>query len=90
MRIIAAAIAIAALATPAFGQAARPNLGSDIQHPKDLDSYQRQQERESDYKSGLKKIPDQKASTDPWGNVRTDPKATQAKTPPNQKKAKTE
>jgi hypothetical protein len=92
MRIIAAAILTAALATPGFAQSPSlgstltPNLGSDINHPKTVEELKRQQEIENSYKSGLSKIPDQKASTDPWGNVRADPKATQAKVPSTQKK----
>jgi len=91
MRIIAAAILTAALATPGFAQAPSlgstltPNLGSDINHPKSAEELKRQQEIENSYKSGLSKIPDQKA-TDPWGNIRADPKATQAKVPSTPKK----
>jgi hypothetical protein len=99
MRIFATAILFAALATPAFAQsslsggssspAPLTNLGSDIGHPKSLDEFNRQQEGEKSYKAGLKQIPDQKGN-DPWGNVRTDPKANQAKAPANPKKPKTD
>jgi hypothetical protein len=91
MRTIAAALLIAALATPASAQTALPNPGfggNNMQHPKSLDEIKREQDRENGYKAGLSKIPDQKATTDPWGDVRTDPKTSQAKVPTNQKKAK--
>ena len=40
-----------------------------------------EQDRENGFKSGLSKIPDQKAKIDPWGNVR-------GSTPPSQGQAK--
>jgi hypothetical protein len=38
------------------------------------------QEKQKAYKESLKKIPDAKGTTDPWGAVRSDAKAAPAKT----------
>jgi hypothetical protein len=47
-------------------------------------------ERDRKYKDSLRKIPDAKASNDPWGGVRSDaPKTATSKTPPAAKKTKT-
>ncbi len=48
-------------------------------------------EREKAYKETLKKIPDAKASNDPWGGMRSDPPKTAAtpKTSASAKKTKT-
>jgi|HubBroStandDraft_1064217.scaffolds.fasta_scaffold830336_1 hypothetical protein len=75
MRTIAAAIVIAALATPTYAQV----IGTDIQHPKTDEEIKKEQSRENAYRSGVGKIPDQKAVNDPWGEVRSDSKASQAK-----------
>jgi hypothetical protein len=37
---------------------------------------EQQAEREREYKDAVKKIPDQKANTDPWGNVRNSAPST--------------
>jgi hypothetical protein len=71
---------IVAMAAPAYAQltpgssspeGAKPSItvGGDKKAKTDDD---RKYERELDqaYKSGLSKIPDQKAKADPWGNVR--------------------
>jgi hypothetical protein len=89
MRIIAALIAIAAWTMPAFAQLPM-DIGKDISHPKDPTAAKKEQERENSYKSGLSKIPDQKSNNDPWGDVRTDTKASQAKAPAAAKKTKSE
>jgi len=63
------AIMIVAMATPVYAQIS-PNLAADsIKLKTDVD-VKREQERESGYKSGVSKIPDQKGKVDPWGNVR--------------------
>ena len=38
--------------------------------PKTMEDIVREQEVEEAYKKKMKQIPDQKASSDPWGNVR--------------------
>src|ERR1700729_1965201 len=63
--------AIMLLASPAFAQIPKLNLLQDkpgkTQEEKDAESAQ-----EKAYKDSLKKIPDQKAPSDPWGGVRSD------------------
>jgi hypothetical protein len=43
---------------------------------------QREQEIESKYHDAVSKMPDKKASTDPWGNVRNAPSAAKHKSQP--------
>jgi hypothetical protein len=59
-----------------------PELPSKTQEEKDAD-----QERDKAYKDSLKKIPDPKTSSDPWGTVRSDtPKSsTSSSTAPGSK-----
>ena len=71
--------AIMLVASPAFAQIPKLNLLQDkpgkTQEEKDADSAQ-----EKAYKDSLKKIPDQKAPSDPWGGVRSDaPSSSPAK-----------
>jgi hypothetical protein len=71
--------AIMLLASPAFAQIPKLNLLQDkpgkTQEEKDAESAQ-----EKAYKDSLKKIPDQKAPSDPWGGVRSDaPSSSPAK-----------
>jgi hypothetical protein len=76
-------IVILALATPAYAQlspggspgsapsSGKPSLtlGGD-KKAKTEDELEYEKERDEAYKAGLNKIPDKKANTDPWGNVR--------------------
>jgi hypothetical protein len=69
--VLGAAAMIALLAgPPAFAQMPKMNLLQDMpsksQEEKDADA-----ERDKAYKESLKKIPDAKTSSDPWGSVRT-------------------
>jgi hypothetical protein len=58
------------------GDAPHINLLSD-QPSKTPEQIEADQERDRKYKDSLKKIPDAKASNDPWGSVRSDaPKTT--------------
>jgi hypothetical protein len=75
------AVLVAAMmlvASPAFAQIPKLNLLQDkpgkTQEEKDADSAQ-----EKAYKDSLKKIPDQKAPSDPWGGVRSDAPSSPAK-----------
>jgi hypothetical protein len=80
MRIFGAALFAAAvvLAGPAAAQVATPNINlipelqSKTPEEKEADAI-----KEKAYKESLKKIPDAKASNDPWGAVRSNeaPKA---------------
>ena len=79
MKAVRLAAAIMLLASPAFAQIPKLNLLQDkpgkTQEEKDADAA-----RDKAYKDSLKKIPDAKASSDPWGTVRSDtPKAATAK-----------
>ena len=79
IRVFSAVFAIALLTGPAYAQMPNINLlpsaTSKTQEEKDAD-----EAREKAYKESLKKIPDAKVSSDPWGTVRTDPpKAAPAK-----------
>jgi hypothetical protein len=79
MRVFRAVFVIALLTGPTYAQMPNINLipetASKTQDEKDAD-----EARDKAYKESLKKIPDAKVSSDPWGTVRTDPpKATTAK-----------
>jgi hypothetical protein len=71
MRILGAAAVIALLAGPAYAQMATPNvnlipeLASKMPEEKEAEAV-----RDKAYRESLKKIPDAKVSSDPWGNVR--------------------
>jgi hypothetical protein len=69
-RVVGAAAMIALLAGPVFAQMPNINLIPEVvsktQEEKDAEAA-----RDKAYKESLRKIPDAKTSTDPWGNVRT-------------------
>jgi hypothetical protein len=86
MRILVATMVIAALASPAYAQlspggapgsssgssgGARPSLtlGGGTKS-KTEDELKEEKARDDAYKAGVAKIPDQKAKSDPWGNLR--------------------
>ena len=87
MRIFrAAALALlAGLSAPASAQTPNinlmPELGSKTPEEKEADAL-----KEKAYRESLRKIPDAKASNDPWGNVRA---AEPAKAAPAKPKTKT-
>jgi hypothetical protein len=84
MKIFRAAALIALLTGPAYAQTMPDiNLIPEAKS-KTPEEIEQDQAREKAYKESLRKIPDAKGSTDPWGSVRTGdtPKAeksTQAK-----------
>jgi hypothetical protein len=64
-------LVIAAMATPAYAQFT-PNLaggggGAKVKTDTEL---RQEREREAGYRSGVNKIPDAKAKSDPWSGVR--------------------
>jgi len=63
------ALVIVAMATPAYAQFA-PNMMGENPHPKTDVEIKKEQEREAGYRSGVSKIPDAKAKSDPWASVR--------------------
>ena len=76
MRILSVATAMVLLMTPAFAQ--MPNINMMPETPtKSPEEKERDAVRDQAYKESLKKIPDAKASSDPWGTVRNNdaPKA---------------
>jgi hypothetical protein len=80
MRVFYTAAVIALLAGPAFAQSqAIPRYGetAKTKSPQELAA---EKEAEQAYKRSLGNIPEQKPS-DPWGTVRSEPKAV-AKDPP--------
>ena len=70
MRIFGAAAVIVLLAGPAYAQTPNinliPEMSSRTPEEKEADAV-----RDKAYKESLKKIPDAKGSSDPWGNVRS-------------------
>jgi hypothetical protein len=76
-------VAVPARAQMSGGGSETPhvNLLSDLP-TKTPDQIEAEQERDRKYRDSLKKIPDAKASNDPWGGVRSDaPKAATTKAP---------
>jgi hypothetical protein len=75
MRILAAAAFIVLLTVPAYAQMPKMNMLADTP-TKTQEQKDAEEARDKAYKESLKKIPDAKAPSDPWGNVRADtPKA---------------
>lgn len=80
MRVVAAAVMVAFLAGPAFGQAQQPmQRYGEPDKEKTAQELRAEKEAEAAYKRSLGNIPAQKQA-DPWGNVRSDAKP-EAKTP---------
>jgi hypothetical protein len=72
MRVLRAAAVIALLTAPAYAQNATPNINllPELQS-KSPEEKEAEAVRDKAYKESLKKIPDGKVSSDPWGNVRS-------------------
>jgi hypothetical protein len=70
MRILGALAVIVVLTGSAHAQAPNINLLAD-QPSKTPDELEREAAQQKAYKESLRKIPDAKGSSDPWGNVRT-------------------
>jgi hypothetical protein len=93
MRVVGVAAMTALIGTMALAGPARAQMGGGGDGPhinllsdtpsKTPDEIEADQEKQKAYKDSLKKIPDAKASNDPWGAVRSDaPKTAPAKTAP--------
>jgi hypothetical protein len=86
--ILASAALILTLAAPAYAQ----STGSKAPTPEQMmdgktpDVIEKEQEADRAYKESLKKIPDAKASTDPWGSARGTDTAKPATKPAAAKK----
>jgi hypothetical protein len=68
------------LAQPAYAQ--MNLLGPTDKKPMTQEEFEKREAQEKAYKESLKKIPEQKAVNDPWGDVRS---AAPAATKPQQK-----
>ena len=79
MRMLSAAAVVLLLTAPAYAQTPNVNLMPELPS-KSPEEKEQDAIKEKAYKDSLRKIPDAKASSDPWGTVRsTDaPKAAAA------------
>jgi hypothetical protein len=70
MRMLSAAAVVVLLTAPAYAQTPNINL---MQEPMAKSAEEKEADaiKEKAYKDSLKKIPDAKASSDPWGTVRS-------------------
>jgi hypothetical protein len=95
MRFLGAVAVIVLLTAPAYAQMPSsgggvpslsmiPDKPSKTQEEKDAD-----EARDKAYKESLKKIPDAKVSSDPWGTVRATPAPKAASSTPAKPKTKT-
>jgi hypothetical protein len=75
--MLSAAAVMVLLTAPAYAQVPNVNLMPELQS-KSPEEKEQDAIKERAYKESLKKIPDAKASSDPWGTVRSAdaPKAT--------------
>jgi hypothetical protein len=88
MRMLsAAAVMVLLLMMPAYAQTPNinliPELSSRTPEEKEADAI-----KEKAYRDSLRKIPDAKASSDPWGTVRSNEAPKAAASPPAKPKAK--
>jgi len=89
MRIFGAVAVIVLLAAPAYAQSPNVNLMPEVRS-KSPEEKEADAVRDKAYKESLKKIPDAKGSSDPWGNVRsTDTPKTAAPAKPRTKTGST-
>jgi hypothetical protein len=70
MRILGAVVAIALLTGPVHAQSPNVNLIPDTPS-KTPEEVEQEAARQKAYKESLRKIPDAKGPSDPWGAVRT-------------------
>jgi hypothetical protein len=87
MRVFRIAAVFALLAGPAHAQMQTPSINLLSELPsKTPDQIEREEAQQKAYKDSLRKIPDAKVASDPWGNVRS---ADTPKTPAPAKRTKT-
>lgn len=70
MRILGAVAIVGLLMVPAYAQVPNVNLIPELQS-KTPEEKEAEAVRDKAYKESLKKIPDAKVSSDPWGTVRS-------------------
>ena len=85
MRVFRIAAVFALLAAPAYAQLPPINLIQEAPS-KTPDQIEQEAAQQKAYKESLRKIPDAKTTSDPWGNVRS---ADTPKTPAPAKRTKT-
>ena len=72
MRVFRLAAVFALLTGPAYAQGVMPNINLMPEvRTKSPEEKEAEAVRDKAYKESLKKIPDAKVSSDPWGNVRS-------------------
>ena len=86
MRMLSAAAVVVLLTAPAYAQTPNINLMPELMS-KSPEEKEQDAIKDKAYKDSLKKIPDAKASSDPWGNVRSNDTPKDAAAPA--KKSKT-
>jgi hypothetical protein len=70
MRILGAAAVVVLLTGPAYTQGPNINLIPELSS-KTPEEKEQEAAQQKAYRESLKKIPDAKVSSDPWGNVRS-------------------
>lgn len=89
MKLFRVAAMLALLAGPAYAQMPNINLMPEVA-TKTPEEKAAEAERDKAYKESLKKIPDAKNSSDPWGGMRAEPaKPAAPKASASAKKTKT-
>ncbi len=89
MRMLSAVAVVVVLTAPAYAQTPNINLMPELMS-KSPEEKEAEAIKEKAYRDSLRKIPDAKASSDPWGTVRsTDAPKDSAKTAAPAKKSKT-
>ena len=83
------AAAIMLLASPALAQIPKLNLLQDNKPAKSQEERDAESAQEKAYRDSLKKIPDAKAPSDPWGTVRSTDTPAKSASSSNKPKAKT-
>ena len=83
MRVVCAAAVMFLLTAPAYAQTPNVNLIPELQS-KSPEEKEQEAIKEKAYRESLRKIPDAKASSDPWGTVRSN-EAPKAAAPPNRR-----
>lgn len=81
MKILHAAVMLVLLTGPAFAQMPDINLIPEMPS-KTPEQIERDKQLDKAYKDSLRKIPDAKASNDPWGAVRSDAPAAAPRAKP--------
>lgn len=88
MKALRVAAAIMLLASPAVAQTPKLNLLQDNKPAKTQEEKDAEDAQQKAYKESLKKIPDAKQPSDPWGTVRSTDAPAPAKSAASSKKAK--